>query len=46
MIKVYVFSGAPFMLLVFLTPSVFVLELIRQRIVANEEHLTAHKKDS
>ena len=34
------------MLPVFLTPSVFALELIRHRISAGEEHFTAHRKDS
>ena len=37
-IRVYGFLAAPFMLLVYLTPSVFALELIRQRISADEEH--------
>ena len=43
--KVYGFSAAPFMLPFFLTPSMFTLELIRQRTFADEEHFTAHKKD-
>ena len=34
------------MLPVYLTPSIFTLELIRQTISANEEHFTVHKKDS
>ena len=34
------------MLLVFLNPSIFALELIRSRISTNEEHFTAHMKDS
>ena len=34
------------MLLVYLTPSVFTVELIRQRIYADEEHFTTHRKDS
>ena len=45
-IRVYAFLAAPFILLVFLTPSVCALELIRKRIYADEEHFTAHRKDS
>ena len=45
-IKVYDFSATPFMLLVYLTSSVFALELIRQRISIDEDHFTAHRKDS
>ena len=45
-IRVYGFSAAPFMLPIFFTPLEFALELIRQRISANEEHFTAHRKDS
>ena len=45
-IRLYGFSTAPFMLPVYLTPSVFALELIGQRISADEEHFTAHRKDS
>ena len=37
---------SPFMLPVYLNPSVFTLELIRQRISIDEEHFIAHKKDS
>ena len=45
-VRVYGFSAASFMLPFFLTPSVFALELIRQRISIDEEHFTAHRKDS
>ena len=45
-IRVYGFSVAPFMLLVYLTPSLFALELMRQRIYVDEEHFTSHRKDS
>ena len=45
-IKVYGFSTSPFMLPFYLTPFVFTLELIRQRISADEEHFTVHRKDS
>ena len=45
-IRVYGFLASPFMLPVYLTPLVFALELIRQRISADEEHFTAHRKDS
>ena len=34
------------MLLVYLTPSIFTLELIRHRISVDEEHFTMHRKDS
>ena len=42
----YGFLTTPFMLLVFLNPSVFTLELIRQRISTDEEHFAAHTKES
>ena len=45
-IKVYGFLASPFMLPVYLTPLVFALELIRQRISADEDHFTSHQKDS
>ena len=45
-IRVYGFSDASFKLQVYLTPSVFTLELIRQRIYVDEEHFTSHRKDS
>ena len=34
------------MLPFYLTPSVFALELITQKIYADEEHFTTHRKDS
>ena len=34
------------MLPIYLTPSVFKLELIKKRISADEEYFTTHKKDS
>ena len=46
MIRAYGFLACPFLLPIFLTSTVFVLELIRHRIVADEEHFTAHRKDS
>ena len=45
-IRVYGFSNSPFMLPVYLNPSVFTLELIRQRISAYELHFTSHRKES
>ena len=45
-IRVYGFLASSFMLPVYLTPSVFTLELIKQRIYADEEHFTTHKKDT
>ena len=41
-----VFLATPFMLPVYLTSSVFALELIRQRISVDEDHFIVHKKDS
>ena len=34
------------MLPIYLNPSIFALELIRKRNSADEEHFTAHEKDS
>ena len=45
-IRVYGFLAAPFMLPVYLNPSVFTLELIGKRIYADEEHFISHRKDS
>jgi len=46
MIRVYGFSAILFHLPIFLTPIMFALEFIRQRIAADIEHFTAHTKDS
>ena len=46
MMRIYGFTAAPYILPVFLTPTIFSLELIRQRIHADIEHFTSHKKNS
>ena len=46
MIKVFGYSASPFLLPIFLTPTVFALEMIRQRFASDEENFTAHRKDS
>jgi len=43
-IRVYGFTGEPYRLPAFLTPRVFALEFIRQRLCAEEEHFRAFKK--
>ena len=45
-IRVYGFLVGPLMLPVFLTTSVFTVELIRQRISTDEENFTVHRKDT
>ena len=42
----YGFTGEPYKLPAFLTPRVFALEFIRQRLCAEEEHFVAFKKSS
>ena len=44
MMRIYGFTASPYILPVFLTPTIFSLELIRQRIHADIEHFTSHKK--
>ena len=41
LIRVFGFTGAPYVLPIFLTTSVFALEVMRQRILADREHFTA-----
>ncbi len=43
LIRVFGFTGAPLMLLVFLTSNIFSLELMRQRIQEDIEHFTTPK---
>ena len=45
-LRVYGFIGEPYRLLVFLTPRIFSLEFMRQRLYAKEEHFRAFKKSS
>jgi len=43
-IWVYGYQEGPYLLLIFLTPGIFALEFIRQRIISETEHfLKAHK---
>ena len=42
----YGFTGEPYKLPVFLTPRIFALEFMRQRLCAEEEHFGAFKKSS
>ena len=46
MIRVYGFSHQPYFLLAFLTVRVFSLELIRQRLIVEDEHFLSYKKHS
>ena len=45
-IRVYCFLVAPLLLPFYLNTSIITLELIRKRIYADEDHFTAHRKDS
>ena len=45
-IKVYVFLTTPFILRVYLNPSLFTPKFIKKKISTDEEHFTAHMKDS
>ena len=45
-LRVYGFTGKPYKLPVFLTPRIFALEFMRQRLCAEEEHFGAFKKSS
>ena len=42
----YGFTGEPYRLPIFLTPRIFALEFMRQRLYAEEEHFEAFKKYS
>ena len=44
--RVYGFTGEPYRVPAFLTPRLFALEFIRQRLCAEEEHFRAFKKYS
>jgi hypothetical protein len=44
LIKVYGFEGEPYKLPVFLTPRIFSLEYIRQRMTTDHLHFTQHKQ--
>ena len=45
-IRLYGFVHPPYILLAFLTPKIFCLELIRQKIMVEEEHFLSFKKCS
>ena len=45
-LRVYGFTREPYRLLAFLTPRIFTLEFMRQRLYAEEEHFGAFKKSS
>ena len=45
-LRVYGFTGEPYRLPAFLTPRIFALEYMRQRLHAEEEHFGAFKKSS
>ena len=45
-LRVYGFTGEPYKLPFFLTPRIFALEFMRQRLCAEEEHFGAFKKSS
>ena len=46
MLRIYGFTGQPYRLPSFLTPRIFALELMRQRLLSEEEHFGAFKKSS
>ena len=46
MLRIYGFTGKPYRLLSFLTPRIFALEFMRQRLMSEEEHFCAFKKSS
>ena len=45
-LRVYGFIGKPYRLPAFLTPRIFALDFMRQRLCAEEEHFWAFKKSS
>ena len=45
-LRVYGFTGEPYRLPAFLTPRIFALEFMRQRLYVEEEHFVAFKKYS
>ena len=45
-LRIYGFTGHPYKLPSFLTPSIFALEFMRQRLQSEEEHFGAFKKSS
>ena len=45
-LRVYGFTGEPYRLPIFLTPRIFALDFMRQRLCAEEEHFGAFKKYS
>ena len=45
-LRIYGFTGEPYRLPAFLTPRIFALEYMRQRLHAEEEHFGAFKKSS
>ena len=45
-LRVYGFTGEPYRLPTFLTPRIFTLEFMRQRLYAEEEHFEVFKKYS
>ena len=46
MLRIYGFTGHPYRLPAFLTPRIFALEFMRQRLLSEEEHFGAFKKSS
>ena len=46
MLRIYGFTGHPYKLPAFLTPRIFALEFMRQRLQSEEEHFSAFKKSS
>ena len=45
-LRIYGFTGQPYRLPAFLTPRIFALEFMRQRLLSEEEHFGAFKKSS
>ena len=45
-LRIYGFTGEPYRLPAFLTPRIFALEFMRQRLHSEEEHFGAFKKSS
>ena len=45
-LRIYGFTGEPYKLPAFLTPRIFALEFMRQRLHSEEEHFGAFKKSS
>ena len=46
MLRIYGFTGQPYRLPSFLTPRIFALEFMRQRLLSEEDHFCAFKKSS